>query len=689
MVEQNYELIIAEKPKAAEKIAAALAGRRAKSKRRGRVSYFTLKRHGRLLVVVPAAGHLYGLAELDKAKGWHYPSFELGWRPLHEIERGSAFAQAYLATIKELAKHAHSFTVACDYDLEGELIGWNVLRFACGVEDGARMRFSTLIKDDLVRAYESKADHLERGLAAAGEVRHRLDWYWGVNLSRALTAALKAAGLFRVLSIGRVQGPALALIAAREREIRTFKSQRFWQLGLCCAADQARFIASHERDRFFDKAEFESVLATVRDLKSARVVDIESRRFVHSSPHPFDLTALQLEAYRCFKLSPKTTLEIAQELYVDGLISYPRTSSQKLPPELGWAAIISALAKQPSYADVCKALLEQKKLSPAEGPKTDPAHPAIYPTGQRAGKLSQRAAKLYDIIVRRFLATFAPQCIRQRTKALLELGGQRFVAQGTTTLAPGWTAIYNYVRFKESELPKLSKDQTVKVLELLPSEGKTQPPKRYTPATIVRELERKALGTKATRAEIVDTLLKRGYASGESIELTELGASIVETLESYCSRILDEALTRHFERDVEAVQAGQTRPEAVLAEARLVLTEILTQFRAKETEIGAKLKAAVAQSERKARLVGSCPVCASGHLRMVLSRKSGKRFLACDRYPDCKITLPLPQSGLLRTKGPCKACGWPTMALIRKARRPWTFCVNKNCPSKQAAPKSL
>src|SRR3989344_1879869 len=204
---KNTVLIITEKPQAAQKIASAL-GSPIKRSEDG-VPYYELTRNGKIITVASAVGHLFNLTYSEGQRGW--PLFELEWQPSY-VRKESAFTKKYYDTLAGLAKTAETLIVATDYDVEGEVIGWNVVRFICRKTTAKRMKFSTLTAPELEQAYESVQPELNWGNAYAGETRHYLDWLYGINLSRALMAAIKTTGSFRILSIGRVQGPTLKII---------------------------------------------------------------------------------------------------------------------------------------------------------------------------------------------------------------------------------------------------------------------------------------------------------------------------------------------------------------------------------------------------------------------------------------------------------------------------------------------
>lgn len=674
------ELIITEKPAAAKKLAEALSdGKLSKSSDKG-VPYYTLVHSKKDIVVGCAVGHLFTVAEKEK-HGFKYPTFDLQWAPTFEHSKASAFSKKYYEVLKKLCKNANSFTVACDYDIEGEVIGLNIIRFICNRKDAARMKFSTLTKQDLVAAYDNKSKTLDWGQAYAGESRHFLDYYYGINLSRALTSAIGTSGVFKILSVGRVQGPCLKTIVDREKEIREFKPVPFWQIMIVATAKGEDMEAWHKEDKFWEKPKAEEIYARVKDCKKGIVASVDKTTAQQMPPFPFDLTSLQLECYRCFKINPKETLEHAQNLYTDGLISYPRTSSQQLPLSIGYHKIIEALAKQPGYSALAKKL---KPGTPNNGKKTDPAHPAIYPTGIVAKGLKEREQKVYDIIVKRFLATFAKPALRETMTVEIDVNKEIFVAKGTRTVEKGWHVFYEpYVKAEEIELPGVKQKEELDIKKVDFLERQTQPPNRYNPSSIIKELERRGLGTKATRAQIVDTLFQRGYVEGNPIQATDLGIQTVETLLKYIPEIMDEELTRHFEEEMEEIREKKRNEEEILAEARAVLTKVLETFRSKEKIIGEELSAANREYIKKTTTIGKCPKCKIGEL--VLRRGKFGRFIACNRYPECETTFKLPAAGFIKVSDKvCPKCGDPIITITRKGKKPQEVCINPNCELKNA-----
>ena len=676
-------LIVTEKPSSSEKIASALAEGPIKKATNFGVAYYKIKRCGKTLLVAPAVGHLFVLAEAKK-KGWNYPVFETAWKPVFSVHKSSGWSKKYFLNLEKLAGQATDFISACDFDVEGSVIAWNILRFICKTEKGKRMKFSTLTPTDLAEAYDYASKQLDFEQIEAGLARHHLDFLWGINASRALIMALKAAGSFKILSTGRVQGPTLELLEKREREIAVFVPTPFWELQLTAIIGKDEVLASHEKGKFWKKPEAETIHKKCSG-KPGSVKGVDKREYKQSPPTPFDLPSLQREAYKHFGYSPKQTLDIAQTLYEQALISYPRTASQKLPAKLGLKEIIATIGKQKVYKELAAELLK-KLLIPHEGSKEDPAHPAIYPTGHFPGNLNSYQKKVYDLVVRRFLAVFAPAAVRERLKLIIDIEGEEFHAEGFRTLTANWIAFYGpYAAFKEVLLPAVSKGETIenKALDLLDKE--TQPPPRLTQATILKEMEKRGLGTKATRAGILQTLYDRGYIDDKSIVVTKLGQAVIQSLERHSHEIVSVELTRKFEEDMEAIASGKKKRETVIKEAEETLERILIGFKGNEKKIGAFLLEALKDVRKTESTIG---LCTCKNTLVIRRSRAGKRFVGCLGYPKCRETFSLPHKGTVKpSKEKCITCGLFIVAVKAPGKRPWKLCVRDGFVDKRPSGK--
>jgi DNA topoisomerase-1 len=664
---EGYELIITEKPQAATKIASALG--KPIQKIFNRVSYYEVDRNNKKILIACSVGHLFTLSQ--NTGNSDVPVFDISWVPNYLIKKND-FTKRYYDAILKIARNAGSLTIATDYDVEGELIGLNVVRFICNQKDANRMKFSTLTTKELNKAYDEKSPQINWGQAIAGETRHYLDWFYGINLSRALMNAIKTTGRFRIMSIGRVQGPALNLIVQREREIQTFKPETYWQVFIT-VTNSHKLELKYNKD-IFNKQE----LSRFKNLKG-KTAQAETKKIEQIVPPnpPFNLTALQIEAYKFYGITPSRTLRAAQSLYLSGLISYPRTSSQKLPDSIDYKNILKKLVEK---YKVRKLITREK---PVQGKKSDPAHPSIYPTGNTQ-ILTGDEEKIYELIVKRFISLFCGNAIIDNKTVKATVDGLTFSTKGSSIRKKAWMEIYPS-KLREKEIPDLEGE--VKIIDSRVEEKETQPPKRYSQASIISELEKRNLGTKATRAMILETLYDRGYIKEKSIEATPLGMSLITTMEKYSPIIIDEKLTRNLEEKMEGIVKSKKgfleKEKNVIDKAKETIIDISEDFEENEKEIGNDLLSAnlqLREQEREENRLKICPLCKKGSLAITYSRKNKRHFIACDAYPDCKNTYSLPPNGIIKkTEQTCEKCGFPMLMSIRKRKKPWFFCFNPEC----------
>ncbi len=686
---EKHTFIITEKPDAAQRIALALdaKGKAKKMEEKG-VPYYVAERE-KPIVVVPAIGHLYTVAD-EKSGRNYYPVFNFKWVPRYVAERGAKQIRVWLETISKLAKNADTYIDACDYDIEGSIIGYSILKYACGNKENIakRMKYSTLTKEELEKAYEELLPKLDFALIEAGKTRHEIDWLYGVNLSRALTLAAKDwSGRYATLSTGRVQGPTLRFLVVREKAIRSFVPTPYWEIRAEIEIDGKVFEAEYEKDVIEIKKEAEAVLNKCKD-KDGVVENIDVKQFQQMPPTPFDIGTLQSEAYGLFGYTPRRTLDIAQRLYLDALISYPRTSSQKLPPAINYTQILQSLSGVAQYKKLSAELLSKKELKPNEGKKEDPAHPAVYPTGKLPERvLEEPERRIWDLVVRRFMAVFGEPAIRQSMKVAINVNGERFFLRGRQILKEGWLKFYEpYVRSEEVLLPKIEKGQKLKVKKIILEDKFTKPPPRYNPGSLLKKMEEVGIGTKATRADIIQTLYDRKYVRDERMVVTDLGFEVLEVLKKHCPTIVSIEMTRKLEERMDKIQANTEKRENVLLDAVEILKPVVEQLKDKEKIVGEQLSSAIKRARLEERTVGQCPICGTGTLMILYSRKTGKRFIGCTNYfkKQCKASFPLPQRGTVRPLGKnCRGCGWPTVQIRMKGRRPWNLCFNPKCPLKE------
>jgi len=687
---EKYTLIITEKPDAARRIARELdhSGKPKKVEEKG-VPYF-LAHRDRKLVVVSALGHLYTVVH-ERGSRNYYPVFNFKWAPRYLAEKGAKQTRNWVEVISKLASNAEEFIDACDYDLEGSLIGYCILRYACENKESMakRMKFSTLTKSELEKAYEEPLPQLDFAMIEAGKTRHEVDWLYGVNLSRALTLAAQSwSGRYATLSTGRVQGPTLKFLVSREKEIRCFVPTPYWTIKSELNIGGSTYEGEYERKKINRRIEADAIVE-VCSGKNGVVKSIKEKKFRQAPPTPFDLGSLQTEAYGLFKYTPRRTGNIAERLYLEALISYPRTSSQKLPPVINYKAILSALSYETAYKGLASELLKKEELKPNEGKKEDSAHPAVYPTGNLLERaLSEPEKRVWDLIVRRFMAVFGEPAIKQSMRATIEVNSHHFYLRGRRILKEGWMRFYEpYIRIEEVLLPSIKEGETIQLKKVIVEDKFTNPPPRYNPSSLLKKMEEEGIGTKATRADIIETLYGRRYITEERILVTDLGFDVIEVLRKYCPGVVSLKLTRDLEEKMIQIQHNSEKRENALLEAVDRLKPMLEELKKKEGTIGQALSDAIKRARMQERIIGSCLNCGTGNLMILYSRRTKKRFIGCTNYFKglCKTSFPLPQRGTVKPgRKNCRACGWPLVQVRMRGKRPWMLCFNPDCPRKES-----
>jgi DNA topoisomerase-1 len=669
-------LIISEKANAAKKIAQFLAEGSVKEGKHRSVPHHTFTWEGEECVSVGLKGHVLNPEYPEEYSNWQKvePSELIDAEILKSVsEKGVANA------VRSLAKKADRVVVATDYDREGELIGVEALSLAFEanpklVDHVERSRFSALTKGEVTRAFDELVE-VSSELAEAGEARQDIDLIWGATLTRWVSRATKRYGS-AFLSVGRVQSPTLVLIAERERERRAFVPEPYWELEATLRNGGGPFAVHHAHGRFKEEAEARKAHQNLTD--TAMVTEVKQKSATRPPPTPFNTTGF-LTAAASLGIGPSRAARIAEDLYTDGYISYPRTDNTVYPRSLDLREILGYLKRVEGAGSYAERLLAAKKLSPTRGKKETTDHPPIYPTGYASRKaLREDRWKIYQLVVRRFLATLSEPAKTLRTTLRFESGGEPLTTSGTVVTQEGWLGVYAYGRRADEELPALSEGDEVEVVEAEVLSKETQPPGRYGQGRLIRLMEDLGLGTKATRPNIIQNLYDRGYVHDDPIVPTETGIAVAQALKDFASEIATHEMTAELERSMDAISEGKISKENVVDESRDVLRRVYEHLTRSEERFADIVWSGIRGDET----LGPCPNCGR-NLIVRRNRKSGKRFVGCEGYPECRVTFPLPQRGDIIPLGTqCDACGSPEIKVLGK-RRPWVTCINMDCPKKQ------
>ena len=618
------------------------------------------------------------LANGINIKGWKVESLpDLTWAPIIK----NPAEKEIIRVLKNLAKKADSVVIATDFDREGELIGSDALSCVREVAPDvpvSRARYSALIKGEVTEAFNNLVE-LDQNLADAGESRQYIDLIWGAVLTRYLTLA-KFGGFGNVRSAGRVQTPTLALVVERERERMAFVPEDYWQIRGMAAAKGADFKISHATARFTDKDAAQTAFGHVDGVAAGTVTDVAKRSRKQQPPVPFNTTSLQAAA-AAEGISPARTMRIAESLYMSGFISYPRVDNTVYPRSLDLEGIVKGLAaNSPALAPVCKKVLAGP-MKPTRGKTETTDHPPIHPTGQGdPTTLDGGQLKLYNLIARRFLATLMGPATIENTKVSIDVAGEPFAASGDVLVDAGFREAYPYGLKRDEQLPALDAGDVVDVHDVNLEAKQTEPPARYSQGKLVQEMEKRGLGTKSTRASIIERLYQVRYLKNDPIEPSQLGMAIVDALSQFAPRITTPEMTAELDEDMTHVAEGQDTQTHVVDHSRALLAGMLDNLIEHKDDLGEAISDAVTADAR----VGTCPKCGKD-LVMKQSAKTRGSFIGCMGWPDCDVTYPVPSGVKVRPlegdAAVCPECGAPRIKCQPFRQKAYEQCVNPKCPT--------
>lgn len=607
----SKKLIIAEKPSVAADIARALG----RFTRKG--DHFESDEY----VLSSAVGHLLELAvpeEFDVKRGkWSFanlpvipPRFELA-----PIERGAERLNLLLRLLKR--KDVDGLINACDAGREGELIFRYIVQHARAKKPIQRLWLQSMTPTAIRDGFEQlRTDKELLPLADAAKCRSEADWLVGINGTRAMTAFNSKEGGFYLTTVGRVQTPTLTVLVEREERIREFKSRDYWEVharfGAKAGDYAARWFepefrkdedAERKPERLWQADQAEAIVAACRG-KPGTVTE-ETKPTTQASPLLFDLTSLQREANGRFGFSARGTLALAQALYErHKVLTYPRTDSRALPEDyIGTVKeAMDLLAEDREYAPFAKLVLKSGWVKPNrrifDNSKISD-HFAIIPTLQAPKNLNDAERKLYDLVVRRFLAVFHPSAEFLQTTRITVVGEHRFKTEGKVLVNPGWLAVYGRSAQEEGEtLAPVTANEKVATLEVAATAHQTRPPARYSEATLLSAMEgagklieddelraameAKGLGTPATRAAIIEGLIREDYVhrNGRELVPTPKAFSLLFALRHFgATEITSPELTGDWEFKLKLMELGKLPREEFMEHIEQVTRDLVERIR--------------------------------------------------------------------------------------------------------------
>lgn len=645
---------IAEKPSVARDIAAVLG---ANTKHDG---YF----EGNGYVVTYTFGHLCTLKEPADYRSY-WKSWDLNNLPMlpDKFETkvvANSGIQKQFKTVKTLFEKANLVINCGDAGQEGELIQRWVMNAANYQGEVKRLWISSLTTEAIKDGFENlKPSKQYDNLFYAGFSRAIGDWLLGINATRLYT--LKHGANKQVLSIGRVQTPTLAMVVNRFKDIENFKSQPYWELQTL----YRNTLFSYEEGRFLNKEDGQALADQVKE-SDFEVTSISKKKGKEYAPKLFDLTGLQVYCNNKFGFSAEETLKIAQTLYERKVITYPRVDTVYLPNDI-YPKALAILKKLTDYQTLVTPLLEKKlrKSTKVFNDKKVTDHHAIIPTGLQ-GPLPSDHQKVYDVIVRRFIAIFYEDCSVSNTTVLGKAAEVSFKTTGKEILIKGWRVVFEGKESASKETASLPKFVKGEKGPHEPSflEKETKPPNQFTEASLLRAMEtagkqvedeslrdlmkENGIGRPSTRANIIETLFKRKYLKRNKKQIlpTEIGIQLIDTIQNDLLKSAE--LTGTWEKQLKDIEKGAYSVSTFISNMKHMVEDLVYEVRSEQKRANIShatlQKQASKEKPKKDNLEGvegfACPKCKTGNLL------KGKTAYGCSNYKvGCHFILPFQFEG--------------------------------------------
>ncbi|KAJ2945974.1 hypothetical protein O0L34_g4893 [Tuta absoluta] len=677
-------LNVAEKNDAAKNIAAHLS-RGTSNRREGFSQYnkiyeFEADVFGQKskMVMTSVSGHLLALEFVGSYKQWQgcaplalfdAPVFKYCPENYEKIKR----------TLENEVRSCDGLIIWTDCDREGENIGYEIIQVCTAVKNNLRIfraKFSEITAVSVRRAL-SNLEQPNKNISDAVDVRQELDLRIGAAFTRFQTLRLQKVFPSKLaeslISYGSCQFPTLGFVVERYRAVESFVAEPFWKIKVNHTMNGLSVDFAWERVRLFDELACQVLHDMCTDNPLAKVVDVKTKPKSKWRPLPLDTVELEKLGSRKLKINAKETMRIAEKLYTQGFISYPRTETNEFPKEMNLAQLVGLQTGDSNWGSFAQGILDSGGPTPRQGNKSDKAHPPIHPT-KYASNLTGNEKQLYEFIVRSFLACCSKDAQGQETSVSIEVAAERFNASGLMITARNYLEVYPYDKWSSKEIHVYEIGQTFNPTSIDMVDGTTSPPNLLTEADLIALMEKHGIGTDATHADHIETIKNRSYvALADAIHFVPglLGMGLVEGYDAMSLQvgISKPHLRAQLEADLKAISEGRKQPQQVLAEQIAIYREVYLTVTAEANKIDNAL--AERFSERPNEYTPSvdasrpdmpsplkCPKC-GGDMVVRTKKNSDEMFISCPSYPSCKNAVWFPS--LVRTlqvlPDTCPTCG--------------------------------
>ncbi len=675
------KIIISEKPIAGKRIAAILSKNNFETNQEKGFPCFKWGSTGKEYLLIPLRGHINTVDFIDEDRYWNiYTLKALADKKFAYI----GYEKKIISELEKERKDLDEIIIATDADREGEAIGLEAYNYLLKKNKNAKLSrayFSALTDKEVGDAF-SNLRQFDFNFAYSVFTRQEIDLLWGAILTRYLSVVGNRKGKM-FLSAGRVQTPLLNLIVERELERRKFVPEKYHVIRIIFEKHRIKFEGIHKNGKMFDLNLANKIYEIIKNAKTGIVKSVDKQEKRIPKPAPFNTTSF-LRAASSLGIGTSQASSLAENLYQEGLISYPRTDNTVYPPSLDLKEILKNLSTNRTYKEYIDEIIK-KPLHPSRGDKETTDHPPIHPVGY-SDRLTGNSQRIYELIVRRFLATLSKEAVTENVSAVIDAVKEPFSVSGQRIIEAGWKKIYYYSKLNEVILPNLAKGDEVNIDEMNLDKKETTPPAQYSEGGLIKLMEEQNLGTKSTRPAIIQKLKDRNYIEGaKSISPTDIAIAVCSVLNKYCEKITNPALTANTEIEMDEVAAGKKKKDDVVNKTRDIIKTIVDILLKEKEDIAKELKGGIHTSS----YLGKCPNCGKD-LVIRYGGSSGKQFVGCSGFPKCRTTYPLPQN---KKAAPldraCPECKAPMIKMTGKRGLNFEMCLNPNCVTKEEMRKEI
>ncbi|XP_023234513.1 DNA topoisomerase 3-alpha-like [Centruroides sculpturatus] len=591
------------------------------------------------MIMTSVSGHLLNLDFVGSYRKWH------GCNPINLFDAPVVMEceNDYVKikkTLEREVRNCNKLIIWTDGDREGENIGFEIIEVCRNVKPHIqvfRARFSEITPQAISRACQNLGEP-NKNISDAVNVRRELDLRIGAAFTRFQTLRLKK--VFpeslqnQLISYGSCQFPTLGFVVERYKQVQSFIAEPFWKIKVTHLKNGTQADFTWKRGRLFDHTACLVIYQICLENPTAHVTDLKTKPKSKWRPLPLDTVELEKLASRKLRMNAKETMHIAERLYTQGYISYPRTETNKFPKDINLGSLVEMQVQDPNWGGFASRVLNDGP-NPRQGNKTDNAHPPIHPT-KYAKNLQGNEARLYEFIVRHFLASLSKDAEGQETIAEIDINGEKFGLNGLIIIAKNYLEVYPYDKWNSKIIPEYALGETFQPSSIEMVDGETSPPPLLTEADLIALMEKHGIGTDATHADHIETIKSRLYVGLNEDKFVpgQLGMGLVEGYDNMGFEMSKPHLRAELEADLKRICEGTKDPNVVLREQLNKYQQVFIQAVRQAIKIDEALSKYLDEQQ--------CQISEGECYTNFIILNFKKFYLSCMSYPQCNAVIWLP-----------------------------------------------